>query len=143
MQLMYRFKELMHSTNISYQSILFRKILKISLVSVVNPGIPGKSQKSKVGMFPKSKEDCTPWISRLCTNLNCNKHKHGQNRIRDAQGLPTLNLHSRVRRRITNKKTDYRLSVMQSSAFWKHAFWGISFKLFIAFPLFYNSVKYR
>lgn len=51
------------------------EIWKTAFLSVVKPGIPGKSQKTKAGVCPKSKEDSTIWISKLGTSLNFQKYK--------------------------------------------------------------------
>lgn len=55
-QLIHSFREFIYWTNISLKTILFQANTKISLISVVKPGIPGKSQKTNVDMFPKKKK---------------------------------------------------------------------------------------
>ena len=57
---MHNFQDLVHGANVSSESVpFFREILKASFIAVAKPGISGKSQKMKVGMFPKSKAGCT------------------------------------------------------------------------------------
>lgn len=49
------FKDLIHGTNVSLESALFRGHIKAAFTAVTKPGILGKSQKTREGVFPKSK----------------------------------------------------------------------------------------